>query len=72
MFQRQPRFYLTLAAGLGTGLEGAQGSGRAAEAWLWERPEEAIGEGAASVAVEGPGLKGSCGEVEPWHHEESL
>jgi recombinational DNA repair protein (RecF pathway) len=28
------------------------------------RPGEAIGEGAASVAVEGPGLKGSCREVE--------
>ena len=32
----------------------------AAEAWHCERPGEVIGEGAASVAVEGLGLKGSC------------
>jgi hypothetical protein len=31
-----------------------------------------MGEGAASVAVEGLGLKGSCKEVESWHQEESL
>ena len=36
----------------------------AADVWHCERPGEAIGEGAASVAVEGPGLKGSCREVE--------
>jgi hypothetical protein len=42
------------------------------DAWHCERPGEAIGEGAASVAVEGPGLKGSCREVEAWHHEKSL
>ena len=35
---------------------------------LWE----AICEDAASVAVEGPGLKGSSKEVEAWHQEESL
>jgi hypothetical protein len=33
---------------------------------------EAIGESAASVVVESPGLKGSFKEVEVWHHEESL
>lgn len=36
-----------------------------------ERSGEAIGEGAASVALEAPGLKVSCREVEAWHHEES-
>ena len=44
----------------------------AADAWHCERPGEAIGTGAASVATEGPGLKRSCREVEAWHHEESL
>ena len=38
--------------------------GLAADAWHCKRPEEATGEGAASVVVEGPGLKGSCREVE--------
>jgi hypothetical protein len=28
-----------------------------------------IGEGAVSVAIDGPGLKGSCKGVEAWHHE---
>jgi hypothetical protein len=32
--------------------------GVAADAWHGEKPGEAIGEGEASVAVEGPGLKG--------------
>jgi hypothetical protein len=32
----------------------------AADAWHCEREEAAIGEGAASAAVEGPGLKRSC------------
>ena len=49
-----------------------KGSWRTAEAWHCEKPEKAFGEGAASVAVEEPGLKGSCKEVEAWHHEESL
>ena len=40
--------------------------------WHQERPGEATGEGAASVTVEGPGLKGSCSEVKAWHHEKSL
>ena len=38
--------------------------GVAADAWLCERPGEATGGGAATVAVEGPGLEGSCREVE--------
>jgi hypothetical protein len=38
--------------------------GAAADAWHCERLWKAIGEGAASVAVKGPGLKGSCREVE--------
>ena len=33
---------------------------------------KAIGEGAASVAVDNPGLKGSYKEFEICHHEESL
>ena len=56
----------------GTGFEGMKGSHRAAEARHCERPWKAIGEGAASVAIDGPGLKGSCKGVEAWHHEESL
>ena len=43
----------------GIGFEGMKGSHRAAEAWQCERPWKAIGEGAASVAIDGPGLKGS-------------
>jgi hypothetical protein len=35
-----------------------KGSWRAAEAWHCGRPEKAIGEGAASVAVDSTGLKG--------------
>jgi hypothetical protein len=38
----------------------------------FERSGKTIGEGAALVAVDGPGLKGSCKEVEACHHEESL
>ena len=48
----------------GTGFEGMKGSRRAAEARHCERPWKAIGEGAASVAIEGPGLKGSCSVLE--------
>ena len=48
----------------GTGFEGMKGSRRAAKARLCERPWKAIGEGAASVAIEGPGLKGSCSVLE--------
>lgn len=36
------------------------------------RPWKAIGDSAASVAVDGPGLKGSCKGVEVWHHEEPM
>jgi hypothetical protein len=43
----------------GTGFEGMKGSCRATEAWHCERPWKAIGEGAPSVAIDGPGLKGS-------------
>ena len=56
----------------GTGFEGMKGPHRAAEAQHCERPWKAIGEGAASVAIDGPGQKGSCKGVEAWHHEESL
>ena len=56
----------------GTGFEGMRESRRAAEAQHCEKPWKAIGEGAASVAIDGPGLKGSCKGVEAWHHEESL
>ena len=38
-----------------SGFEGMKGSRRAVEA---------IGEGAASVAIDGPGLKGSCSVLE--------
>ena len=48
----------------GIGFEGMKVSRRAAEAWHCERPWKAIGEGAASVAIEGPGLKGSCSVLE--------
>ena len=43
-----------------------------AEAWHCEKPWKTIGEGATSVGIDGPGLKGSCKGVEAWHHEESL
>lgn len=38
----------------------------------WARGQEAPGEGTASVAVEDPGLKGSCRElrIKSGHHEE--
>ena len=39
---------------------------------LCERSGKAIGEGVASVAVDGPGLKGSDKGDEAWHREESL
>ena len=48
----------------GTGFEGMKGSHKAAEAWHCERPWKAIGEGATVVAIEGPGLKGSCSVLE--------
>jgi hypothetical protein len=48
----------------GTGFEGMKGSCRSAEARHCERSWKAIGEGSASVAIEGPGLKGSCSVLE--------
>jgi hypothetical protein len=56
----------------GTGFESIRGLWRVAEASYSERQGEATGEGAASVAVEGPGLKGSCRAVEAWLQEDSL
>jgi hypothetical protein len=56
----------------GTGFEGRKGSWRAAEAWYCERLWKTIGEGAASVEVDGPGLKKSCKEVKAWYYEERL
>ena len=41
-----------------------RGSWRGSEARHCERPEEPTGEGAASIEVEGPGLKGLCRETE--------
>jgi hypothetical protein len=48
----------------GTGFEGMKGSLGAAEAQHDERPWKAIGEGADSVAIGGPGLKGLCSVLE--------
>jgi hypothetical protein len=45
----------------GTSFEGMKGSRRAAKSQHCERPWKAIGEGTASVAIDSPGLKGSCG-----------
>ena len=48
----------------GTAFEGMKGLHRATEARHCERPWKAIGEGAASVAIDGPGMKGSCSVLE--------
>jgi hypothetical protein len=72
VFQRQPKLYFVLWLDLvmfkshpgGIGFEGMKGSCRTAEAWHCERPWKAIGEGAASVAIDSPGLKGSCSVLE--------
>ena len=48
----------------GTGFEGMKESCRAAEAQPCERPCNAIGEGAASGAIDGPVLKRSCSVLE--------
>jgi hypothetical protein len=48
----------------GTGFEGMKGSRRVAEARHCERPWKDIGEGVASVAIDGPELKGSCSVLE--------
>ena len=41
-----------------TGFEGMKGSSKTAETWHCKRPGKTIGEGAASIAVDGPGLMG--------------
>jgi hypothetical protein len=48
----------------GTGFEGMKGSQRAAEAQHCERPWKAIGEGAASISIDSPGLNVSCSVLE--------
>jgi hypothetical protein len=48
----------------GTGFEGMKGSCRAAKAQHCGRPWKAIGEDAASLSIDGPGLKGSCSVLE--------
>jgi hypothetical protein len=47
-----------------TGFEVMKGSRRASEARHCERPWKAIGKGAASIAIDGPGLKRSCSVLE--------
>jgi hypothetical protein len=47
-----------------TAFERMKGSCRTAEAQHCERPWKAIVEAAASVAIDGPGLKGSCSVLE--------
>jgi hypothetical protein len=49
----------------GVSFEGIKELWTAAGAWYCERPGKTTGEGAASVAVDDPGLKGSCKIVEP-------
>jgi hypothetical protein len=56
----------------GTGFGGMRGSWKAAEAWHCERPRKAVGEGTASIAVDGSGLKWSYKDFQAWHHEGSL
>ena len=56
----------------GTGSEGIKGTWRAAETWHCESPGKATGESAASVAVDGPGLKGSGKKAEVRHLKGSL
>jgi hypothetical protein len=56
----------------GIGFEGMKGPWRAADTWHFERPGKAIGEGAASFAVDNLWLKRSCKEFEGWHHKGSL
>jgi hypothetical protein len=48
----------------GTDFDSMRGSHRADEARHCERQWKAIGEGAASVAIDGPGLEGSCSVLE--------
>ena len=53
----------------GSGFDGRKKSWRTAEAWHCKRPGKAIGDGSASFAIDGPGLKGSCRKVEVLHEE---
>ena len=74
VFQTRPRLYWqpnSVVLG-GAGFEVTKGPWRTTGAQHGERPGEATGEAAALVAVEGPGLKGSCRADEAWHREESL
>jgi len=80
VFQRKPRLYLMLWLDLivckshphFTGFKGMKESWRAAEAGHCGRLWKAIGKGAASAAIDSPGLKGSCKGAEAWHREEDL
>jgi hypothetical protein len=60
------QWYLVMCKGHpgGTGFEGVKGSHTAAEAQHCDRQWKAIGEGAASIAIDSPGLKGSCSVLE--------
>jgi hypothetical protein len=49
-----------------------KGSCRTDEAPHCERLWKDMGKSAFSVAIDGPGLKGSCKGVEARHHEENL
>lgn len=79
MLQKWPSFYLVLATKLGS-LRVSQvvldlKALRDHEKKLrldCERPREAIGETGTCVAIEGPGLKESCRDVEAQDHEASL
>jgi hypothetical protein len=42
----------------GTDFEGIKGTWRTAKAWQNERPGKVTGEGAGSVTVDSPGMKG--------------
>ena len=53
-------------------LKAMKGLWRAAETCPSDRPGKAINEGATSVSIDSPGLKGSCKNVKAWHHEGSL
>lgn len=54
-----------------TGFEGIKGLWTAPEVCHWERLGEAIGEGAAGIVVEVPGLKESWRKNEVLHHKEN-
>jgi hypothetical protein len=56
----------------GTGFEGMKGSCRAAEARHCERSWKAIGEGATSVAIDDPGLKGHAVFWRCQYHEMTM